>query len=478
MANGDLATFNNYGYFNAYANNIYIQDTYPITCMVEATSDAAYGTYYASLKTLWNGSAAYKKAYPECTDIVGPAGRNNSYTSRIWPSATGSVFISNPGILSNVDGNKLFEPNGTTNAVYAQTGPPFTEWGIVFKDNSILSGKLTKTIVPFNMDSLIATGAFGQTGGTDWHINRIGLHTDTYRTDISSTKTAGIDPILSLTTASSTNDNFTNPQTITFTAVVKTPNVVKALPSIWFTDNGVAENLPITKKIVTFDSVVYTIQWGDPGLGAHNIILYGLDTLTWKYTSNTVAFTIKNPSITKLSIVTDPVYSGSAALQWSTPNEINIDSYQIMRSTDAVNFRAYSSVIAKCNDSSDCSYSLPVTQSSNQVSYYQVQTIAANGSSRMSNIVQSQIDPGQLSLFPSPANDLINVTYLSPNVQNSTYLVIYDISGKILVKKAIPIQEGWNTMALPLNYMANGVYLLVLENQNGRVVSRSFIIQH
>jgi len=37
MANGDLATFNNYGYFNAYANNIYIQDTYPITCMVEAT---------------------------------------------------------------------------------------------------------------------------------------------------------------------------------------------------------------------------------------------------------------------------------------------------------------------------------------------------------------------------------------------------------------------------------------------------------
>jgi Secretion system C-terminal sorting domain len=135
-------------------------------------------------------------------------------------------------------------------------------------------------------------------------------------------------------------------------------------------------------------------------------------------------------------------------------------------------------VDAKCNDSSDCSYSLPVTQSSHQISYYQVQAIAADGSSRMTNIVQSKLDPGQLSLFPSPANDLINVTYFSPNDQSSTYLMIYDMSGRVLVKKAIPIQEGWNTMHLPLNYMANGLYLLVLENQNGRVASRSFLIQH
>jgi parallel beta-helix repeat protein len=476
MANGELAAFNNLGYFNAYPNNIYIQDQFPVTCAVEATTDAAYTTYYNSLKTLWNSSAAYKKAYPECADMVGPSGRNNSYTSRIWPSATGSVFLSNIGSpLSNVYGNKLFNPNGTEITAYAETGPPFTTYGIVFQHNTVISGKLTKPIVPFNMDSLRATEAFGQTGATDWHINRIGLHKDGYRQDISATKTAGIDPILTLTASS--NSDFTNPGIVTLTAIVKIPNAANTIGSIWFMDNGKIVTIPTIKKAVTFDSVEYVFQWTNPTVGSHQLTFYEGEGQYWLYTTNTVDFTIKAPSTT-LSIANDPVRTGSAALQWSTPNEINVASYQVQSSTDGVNFRSYTSVDAKCNDSSDCSYSLPVTQSPHQIVYYRVQAISADSSTRMTNIVQSKLEPGQISLFPNPANDLINISYFSPNAQNSSYVVIYDMSGKALMKKAIVVQEGLNTMAVPLSYMANGVYLLVLENQHETVVSKRFIIQH
>ncbi|MBS1605874.1 MAG: right-handed parallel beta-helix repeat-containing protein, partial [Bacteroidetes bacterium] len=91
-----MALFDHYGYFNSYTNNIVYNSTYPVTTMTEATSNSSYSTHYSSLQSLWTANAAYQGAYPECNDMVGTSGRNNAYTSKIWPLVQGNVFFNNP----------------------------------------------------------------------------------------------------------------------------------------------------------------------------------------------------------------------------------------------------------------------------------------------------------------------------------------------------------------------------------------------
>jgi hypothetical protein len=137
-------------------------------------------------------------------------------------------------------------------------------------------------------------------------------------------------------------------------------------------------------------------------------------------------------------------------------------------------------VNANCNDGSDCSYSYPITQNSNELTFYQVQVTGKDGSSVSTNIARSIIDctAGHLSLFPNPAGSLVNLNYSSPKGQSNTDLLIYDILGRVVLRKTISVQEGLNQMSLPLNNLADGVYLLVLDIQNNRISTQRFVIQH
>src|SRR5260221_63794 len=293
IANVVKATYNHNGYFNSFSNTIYFGNTYPATSMVEPSTSQAYSAKQLTLKQLWNGSSAYKTAYPECNDMIGSGGRNNSYNSKIWPSITGSVVITNRGVLSNVSEAKLFNKDGTTNAGYAQTGEPFTRDNVVFKNNRKLLKKLNKPIAPFQIDSLRSAGVFALTGDSNWHINRIRLHTDTFRTDISLTKIPGIDPLLSLAIAG--KPNYKAPDTIRLTGGIKSPNAGYIFSSVKFMDGGkdVTASLIISKTIVGYDSVRYAIEWRKPAAGGHQLTLHGYDGLYWQYVSNTVAFTIE-----------------------------------------------------------------------------------------------------------------------------------------------------------------------------------------
>jgi parallel beta-helix repeat protein len=480
FGNGLLSTYSNNGYFITFANNIYVQNLYPVTCRIEPSTDAAFVNYADSLRKLWNASAIYKKAYPECADMIGPSGQNKAFTSRIWPAVTGNVFVSNPGILSWINDSQLFNQDGTTNATYAQTGLPFTQYGIVVKNDFKLTGKLLKPITPFNMDSVRSTTAFDHTLGTDWHIYRIGLHKDSYRPDVSSTKTAGIDPVISLTYSS--NSNLINPGIVTLTVGVKSPNASNTLPSMWFTNNGLivsGQQLTITKKIVSFDSVTYIGVWTNPAVGTHAVNMVGGDGL-WIYTSNAIGFTIKNPTTTALAVVNDAHSSGGIALEWTAPNESNVGSYQILQSRDGVNFKPLTVVTPKCNDSNRCSYSLPVSQELNREFFYRVKVLSATGSSEMTNTVRSLIDfdTRQFSLYPSPARESVNISYTSSKDQDNSSVIVYDMLGRVMLKKEISIHTGLNELTLPVNAMADGIYLLVLENRQIRMVSRNFVIRH
>lgn len=410
VANTVMGLYNHYGYFNVWANNITIDNTYPITSMAEATTDSYYAANMDSLRKIWGLSAIYRKAYPEVSDMVSVV-RNDNYSSHIWPQVIGGVNMGSIGTLSNVIDHRLFNDDGTTNATYAQTGPAFTTWSTVFQNNRKISDKLVNPIVPFKMDSVRASGAFGVTGGTDWHINRIGIHKDAYRTNVSSIRLQGVDPTMTLVTAST--NKFVTGGIVTLTASVKFPNAANIFSAVAFYDNGKPiTGITITKKSVTYDSATYTLVWANPAVGYHNIILIGNDGdgTFWQYLSNYAGFTIKSATTT-----------------------------------------------AAAND---------------------LTTVARAAEDTTAKADSSVWNTSQLTLYPNPARDQINLNFTSSKALGNTNVTVYDLVGRVLVRKIITVQEGPNQLTIPLSNVPNGTYLVVLQSPNSPANSKQFVIQH
>lgn len=301
----------------------------------------------------------------------------------------------------------LFNKDGTTNALYAQTSNVFTTWATRFQNNFRL-GYRTNPILPFTLDSLKILGAFGHTGGLDWHLNRIGLHKDQYRADITGLTIPGADPAMKL--RDSSNANFKTPGTVFLILGIKFPNAANVISSTYWLDNGKPiAGLTITKKSVTYDSVSYIAQWTNPPTGSHSIQVEGKDGAYWVYYSNTVGFSIT---------------AATAAA-----------------ATDTVAKKATANKFAASADST----AVPATA---------------------------------FSLFPNPAASVINITYSPATAQINSNIVIYDMLGRIALKKTADFQAGPNMLTLPLGNLLDGTYLIVLQTPHSAAISRTFVIKH
>lgn len=468
IANVVMATYNHNGYFNSFANTIYFGNTYPATNMTEEPGTAAYSAKHVSLKQLWNGSAAYKAAYPECSDMVGSGGRNNSYQSKIWPSITGSVFITNSGSLSNISEAKLFNKDGTTNEEYARTGDPFTRDNVVFSNNRKLLKKLQRPIAPFRIDSLRSAGVFALTGDSNWHINRIGLHKDVYRTDVASTKVPGIDPVLSLVIVG--KPNYKAPDTILMSGGIRCPNAAYLFSSVKFMDGtkDVTASLVFSKKVVAYDSVRYVIEWRKPSGGGHQLTLNGYDGEVWQYVSNVVAFTIEGGAKDSVATPADSV---------ATPAPVPAPS-------DSTTTKPPATPPAAPPATS------PVTPPPTPPTTPPADSVAtpnpvpsdstASPVSGPSKFESSNFNMNnrKMVLFPNPANSVLNVSYWNNQAPGNIKATIYDNSGRQLVGKVVFMQTGVGQISFTVSGMASGIYTLLVENPDHTITSQRFIVQH
>jgi len=414
--------FNHQGYFQAYANNISVNTQYPATTMIEPTTSPTFSTHYNALKTMWSSSPAYRAAYPECSDMINNGTPNTSFWSKIWPSFTGCVYTCNPGILSYSNIDSLFNKDGTTNNTYARTGTPFTKLNVYWQDNFRLNGGRTSPILPFTMDSLLKTGAFNLTKGKDWHLNRIGIHRDEFRTDVTGLTIPGADPKMKLGYSSS--NGLKTGGTISLTMGIKFPNAANVISATYWLDNGKAiTGLSISKKSIAYDSCVYVATWTNAPAGTHTIKVQGNDGdgKFWQYFSNTVSFAVT---------------SATAAADSAAPTSRVANAFN--DSTAATAARSADSARAASLDS---------------------------------------LNALSLTLYPNPARSVLNVSYNSASAQQVD-LYIYDMLGRIMQKKTVDMQAGPNMVNLQVSGLPTGSYLLTLQPKFSAVNARRFVVNH
>ncbi len=295
IANVSYGMYNHDGFSNRFSNNVVVNTARPYVCTIEVDTTASYKKKFDSLKALYNRSAAFRNAYPDLQDVCSGTKADTAYTSRYWTSAKNNAFYTFNGLFKGqtftyVTENSLFNTDGSTNSTYARNSDPFKRWGTVFEDNFKRTNQLTNPISPFNMDSLRQPGLLTAAGATNWHINRLGLFADSFRTDISTTGVAGIAPKQTLVAFSKTNHIF--PDTTILTLTVTNPNIDNCISSVQFLDNGTPiPGLTITKTNVSYDTVVYTATWSGTALGAHALSSKIIDSPYWSYQSATINFT-------------------------------------------------------------------------------------------------------------------------------------------------------------------------------------------
>ncbi len=142
-------------------------------------------------------------------------------------------------------------------------------------------------------------------------------------------------------------------------------------------------------------------------------------------------------------------------LQWQTAQEINLDRFEIERSS---NGRDYSS-IGKVN-SGLSNYTFTDNTALSGVNYYRVKMIDKDGKFEYS-LVRTLINSGSfyVSIYPLPAKGRLNMQIESSKTEKAEIFVT-DIGGKTLITNFITLAAGVNNTFINVQALSKGAYFL------------------
>jgi len=151
-------------------------------------------------------------------------------------------------------------------------------------------------------------------------------------------------------------------------------------------------------------------------------------------------------------------------LYWSTGEEENVKSIDIMYSGTGIQFNKIAEIIPKGSYSH---YSFTNSTESPGRSYYQLKMTDLDGKISYSSVVNILCGKtsDEISVWPNPFNQFIQVSVTSLSKSLAT-LSLYDASGKLLSQKQVQIQEGNNNIYFrSLDHLPSGAFYLQIIKQ-------------
>jgi Secretion system C-terminal sorting domain len=100
------------------------------------------------------------------------------------------------------------------------------------------------------------------------------------------------------------------------------------------------------------------------------------------------------------------------------------------------------------------------------LSYYRVRSIEANGNGQISKVVAVKRNGGKLALIgvsPVPTSEGVNVDF-STGKTNKVSVIVTDIVGKVVKTETFTTTEGANSIRLNLSNLAQGTYIMTLND--------------
>ena len=159
-------------------------------------------------------------------------------------------------------------------------------------------------------------------------------------------------------------------------------------------------------------------------------------------------------------------------LEWIVKEDVNISSFELERSNDAINFSPLGTIQAVGNSSELTNYTYIDEYPGLGIKYYRLKMIKDDGSFKYSNIValtrENNSNLRQLNVFPNPTEEIFMVRFQA-DVDTRMEYIIRDIIGQEIMTGLHDISEGINNVEVDLGAAAAGTYIISMTIDGQRI---------
>jgi hypothetical protein len=207
------------------------------------------------------------------------------------------------------------------------------------------------------------------------------------------------------------------------------------------------------------------ITWGPIELPANTLYYITIDG----YAGSDCDFQIDlagsiTPLPVELTSFNANCYGNNRLVTWTTASEDNSSHFDVLRSTDGLNFEKISRIEAAGNSTYEIKYEFVDNQVSGGTVYYRLQQFDLDGVNRTYPAISSVCDDfdNAVSIFPNPSNGISQLKIISENVQQAN-LVLYNNEGKRIDQQNLSLLSGRNTIPLEYRNLQPGIYMIRIE---------------
>ncbi len=184
------------------------------------------------------------------------------------------------------------------------------------------------------------------------------------------------------------------------------------------------------------------------------------------------------------SFSAQPLNTTDALLNWETASELNSSHYEIERSTDGRNWEFVGKVTSSGKSDQTLNYSyldegVYKPGQAERRFYYRLRMVDLDGSFEYSDVDEVEFRNSTdltVELYPNPAQEFVNINFLSDSPKGSVNLQLMNVAGKALLERQIMIEDGHYLLELP-QVLPTGVYMVRLTTTEHESVSKRFVVQ-
>jgi len=166
----------------------------------------------------------------------------------------------------------------------------------------------------------------------------------------------------------------------------------------------------------------------------------------------------------------------SIQLTWKTAQEQNNSRFDIERSVDAMQWTVIGNLSATGNSNSEKTYSF-ADNTPGQSNFYRIAQYDLTGRVRHTSVLRSSCSINEIfTLWPNPAHDAIFINIVTTNESPVTIRVI-DAKGSLVKAQKNRVLPGTNQLRVDIASLANGVYSVQADWENGQIRKSVLVIK-
>ena len=163
-----------------------------------------------------------------------------------------------------------------------------------------------------------------------------------------------------------------------------------------------------------------------------------------------------------------------ALLEWKTAQEINTVYYDVIRSTDAINFSFIGKVKASGNTNNVVTYNFIDNAPAKGLNYYRLKQADKDGRFTYTPIRVlkfDELDAGLVKYYPNPTNGILNMELTEAIKNEAKVITISNALGMVVSQLRLPANGN---IIIPINFSkyAKGIYFIQLQTPNSNSTQR------